>query len=122
MRHREGFGQPNRVTHGAGMLQLREHVVAVAEAIRPFGGEAHAQPPREGVVVRKRLERLSLQRLDTGVVKRRAVLVHPDPAQAEGGLGQRLDVTVGAGCLGLLPQGFTGFAQATSLEQGHPGP
>ena len=122
MGHRQGFGQPNRVAPGASTLQLREHVVAVAGAVRPLGGEAHAQPRREGVVVRKRLERLSLQRLDTGVVKRRAVLVHPDPAQAEGGLGQRLDVTVGAGCLGLLPEHFAGFAQATSLEQAHPCP
>ena len=122
MRQRERLRQPHRVARGAGSFQLGEHVVAMPDPVRPFSGETHAQPPCQRVTRRKSLERLTLQGLDTRVVERRAVLVHPDPAEPESHLSQSLAVSVGAGCLSLLPQGFTGFAEAASLEQGHPGP
>ena len=62
-------------------------------------------------------ERLALETVDTCLFERRAVLVDPDPAEAERGAANALGVAFGVGDLRIAPEVVAGLREATLLQQ-----
>ena len=122
MGERQGVGEQDRIAGRPGQRDLVEHRRRIPVDVRLLGGEADTEPPGEHRVGVEALERSPLQRLDASLIERRAVLVHPDPAEPERGDRHRLAVTGLLGGLRGRPELRPRLAETAGAPEGlaHP--
>ena len=84
VRERQCFGELDRFRSSPRLLQLGQDPDRIAGHVRLLGGEPDLQPSRQRRRGIERRECLALECLDTRPFERRAVFVHPDPAEAQG--------------------------------------
>ena len=121
VRQREGFGQLEAIRSRPGLLELGEDRGGIAGDVRLLGGESDPQAPRQGTVGIEGGEGPALQSVDPRPFERRAVFVHPDPAETERRVGQALRITCGVGDLRVAPELVAGLPEAPLLQQRVPG-